>query len=313
MNALRVAVNEYLELRRSLGFKLINHEPCLREFVRFLERKHTTRITTALAVQFALRNPHRQPKAKAARYSTVRGFARYRIGTDPATEIPPCGVVRGRSRRARPYLYSDEEVSRLLDAARSLAPTYDLRPWTYYCFFGLLAVAGVRLSEALNLAGEDIDWSEGLLTIRKTKFGKSRLVPLHASTVKVLAGYAKHRTRFFVQNRLNPIPQFFVTKFGTPLREGSVYRVFWALSRQIGLRDGTAGRRPRLHDFRHRFAVNTLLRWYRAGESVDRRLPELSTYLGHGQIADTYWYLSCTPELMAAAGNRLERRWEGLQ
>lgn len=313
MKALDVAVNEYLELRRGLGFKLVNHEPCLREFVAFLERKKTTRITTALAVQFALLNPERQPKAKAARYSTVRGFAHYQVGAEPATQIPPCGLVRGRSRRARPYLYSDQEVSRLLEAARSLAPTYDLRPWTYYCFFGLLAVTGMRLSEALNLACGDIDWKEGLLTIRKTKFSKSRLVPLHPSTVTVLAAYAKRRARFFAQGRHSLIPQCFVTKFGTPLREGSVYRVFWSLARQIGLRDGAAGHRPRLHDFRHRFAVKTLLHWYRAGEPVDRRLPELSTYLGHVQVADTYWYLSCTPELMAAAGNRLERRWEGLQ
>jgi integrase/recombinase XerD len=313
MNALRVAMNEYLELRRGLGFKLINHEPCLREFVAFMERQKTTWITTALAVQFALLNPQQQPKAKAARYSTVRGFARYRVGAEPATEIPPAGVVRSRSQRARPYLYLDEEVSRLLAAARNLSATYDLRPWTYYCFFGLLAVTGMRLSEALNLACEDIDWKEGLLTIRRTKFGKSRLVPLHASTVKVLAEYAKHRARFFTQGRRRMIPQFFVTKFGTPLRERSVYWVFWALSRQIGLRDGAAGHRPRLHDFRHRFAVTTLLRWYRAGERVDCRLPELSTYLGHVQVADTYWYLSCTPELMAAAGNRMERRWGGMK
>ena len=313
MKTLRVAVNEYLELRRDLGFKLVNHEPCLREFVAFLERKKTTRITTALAVQFALLHPHQQPKAKASRYSTVRGFARYRTGADPATEIPPCGVVRGRSRRARPYVYTDEEISRLLATARGLAPTYALRPWTYYCFFGLLAVTGLRLSEALHLACEDIDWKEGLLTIRKTKFGKSRLVPLHPSTVAVLAAYAKRRARFFAQGRRRMIPQFFVTKFATPLREGSVYRVFWALSRQIGLRDGAAGHRPRLHDFRHYVAVTTLVRWYRAGESVDRRLSELATYLGHVQVADTYWYLSCTPELMAAAGHRLERRWEGMR
>jgi integrase len=294
MNPLHRAVNEYLELRRGLGFKLVNHEPCLREFVSFLARKKTSLITTALAVQFATLHPQQQPKAQAARYSTVRGFARYRSGAEPATEIPPC------------------DVSRLLAAAHRLAPTYGLRPWTYYCFFGLLAVTGLRLSEALNLQCQDIDWAEGLLTIRKTKFGKSRLIPLHASSVKVLAAYAKRRARFLAQGRDGSLPQFFVTKFGTPLREGSVYRVFWALSKRIGLRDGTASHQPRLHDLRHRFAIKTLLRWYRAGEKVDRRLPELSTYLGHVQVADTYWYLSCTPELMAAAGNRMERRWEGV-
>jgi integrase/recombinase XerD len=313
MNTLRQAVDHYLELRRGLGFKLVHHGACLREFVSFLEQKKTSQITTALAVQFAMLHPQQEPKAKAGRYSAVRGFARYRIGVDPATEIPPIGLVRGRSRRARPYLYSDQEVRQLLKAARNLPPTYRLRPWTYSCLFGLLAVTGLRLGEALSLQCPDIDWAEGLLTIRRTKFGKSRLVPLHASTVEVLAAFAKRRDRFLGECPGRTASHFFVNKFGTPLRDGSVYRVFWALSRQIGLRGPAAPRGPRLHDFRHRFAIETLLSWYRAGADVERRLPVLSTYLGHAHVTDTYWYLSCTPELMAAAGKRLEERWEGIR
>jgi integrase len=151
-----------------------------------------------------------------------------------------------------------------------------------------------------------------MLTIRKTKFDKSRLVPLHASTVEALAAFAQRRDRFFAHCP-NPIDShFFLTKFGTRLRDAYVYRVFWALSRQIGIRGLTANHGPRLHDFRHRFAIETLLRWYRAGEDVERRLPVLSTYLGHTHVTDTYWYLSSTPELMAAAGKRLEQRWEGI-
>jgi len=313
MNTLRQAVNDYLELRRGLGFKLVKYEACLREFVSFLEQKKTSHITTALAVQFAMLHPRQEPKAQAHRYSAVRGFASYRIGVDPATEIPPCGLVRGHTRRARPYLYSDKEVCELLEAARNFPSTYSLRPWTYYCLFGLLAVTGLRLGEALNLQCQDIDLAEGLLTIRRTKFGKSRLVPLHGSTVKVLAEFAERRDRFIAERSGRTSAHFFVTKFGTRLRDAYVYRVFWALSRQIGIRSPGANRGPRLHDFRHRFAIESLLRWYRAGEDVERRLPVLSTYLGHAHITDTYWYLSCTPELMTAAGKRLEQRWEGVR
>ena len=174
-------------------------------------------------------------------------------------------------------------------------------------------MTGLRLGEALNLQCQDIDWAEGILTIRRTKFGKSRLVPLHASTVKVLAAFMKRRDRFFAECSTRTGSHFFVTKFGTPLRDDYVYRVFWALSRQIGIRVPGSNRGPRLHDFRHYPAIETLLRWYRTGENIERRLPVLSTYLGHAQVTDTYWYLSSTPELMAAAGRRLEQRWEGIQ
>ena len=199
MNTLCQAVDDYLELRRGLGFKLAKYGACLREFVSFLEKKKTSHITTALAMQFVMLHPHQEPKAQAGRYSAVRGFASYRVGADPATEIPPIGLVRGRSRRARPYLYSDQEVCQLLEAARNLPSTYSLRPWTYSCLFGLLAVTGLRLGEALNLQCQDIDWAEGLLTLRGTEFGKSRLVPLDASTVKVLAAFAKRLDRFFAK------------------------------------------------------------------------------------------------------------------
>jgi integrase len=173
----------------------------------------------------------------------------------------------------------------------------------------LLAVTGLRLGEALNLRTEDLDWSEGMLTIRGAKFGKSRLVPLHASTCKVLADYAKRRDHVFSGRKDG---HFLVNKNGNRLDKGEVHRTFYALSRQIGLRAVDASRGPRLHDFRHRFAVQTLLHWYRTGDDPERRLPILSTYLGHAHVTDTYWYLTGTPELLGAAGRRLEKRWEGL-
>ena len=189
------------------------------------------------------------------------------------------------------------EIRKLLDAARALRSVDPIRSDTYHCLFGLLAVTGMRLGEALNLRAADMDWSEGILTIRGTKFGKSRLVPLHASTCKVLAKYSKRRDRRF--GRLPNAP-LLVNKNGNRLDKGEVHRTFYKLSREIGLRDVGASRGPRLHDFRHRFAVQTLLRWYRSGDDPKRRLPVLSTYLGHAHVTDTYWYLTGTPELLGS-------------
>lgn len=309
MKTLRRAVRDYLSLRRSLGFKLKKHETCLLELVSFLKKKRVSHISTSLALQFAAQHRHQQPAEWAARLSVVRGFACYRSGDDLATEVPPPGLLPYRPMRARPYLYSEEEIRQLLNAARNLPATYSLKPWTYYCLFGLLVVTGMRISEALNLQAKDVDWSEGMLTIQGTKLGKSRLIPLHRSTRTVLSAYAKRRDRFF-EGEL--VSHFFVSSSGQRLDGGHVRRTFYKLSRQIGLRDASASHGPRLHDFRHRFAVETLVRWYRRNEEVERRLPILSTYLGHAHVTDTYWYLTSTPELLGAAGKRMEKRWGGV-
>jgi len=200
-------------------------------------------------------------------------------------------------------LYTEEEIQQLLEGALQLG---GLRGWTYYSLFGLLCVTGLRLSEALNLRSEDIDLAEGVLTIQTGKFGKSRLVPIHASTQKVLQDYLQRRDRTF-QRRLS---YFLVSQRGNRLDSGQVRRTFYALSRKIGLRGPTASHGPRLHDFRHRLAVQTLVQWYRSGQDVERRLPILSTYLGHVHVSDTYWYLTACPELMGLAVKRLEKRWE---
>jgi integrase/recombinase XerD len=250
-----------------------------------------------------------RPAQWAARLRVIRGFARYRSGEDPTTQIPPLGLLPYRALRARPYLYSAKEIRELLKAAQNLHSTSTLKPWTYYCLFGLLATTGMRISEALNLQIRDVDWSERVITIHGTKFGKSRLVPLHPSTRKVLSAYAERRDRFFGRK---PLSHFLVSSRGTRLDGGDVRRTFYRLSRQIGLREVSASHGPRLHDFRHRFAVQTLVRWYRQGKDVQRRLPVLSTYLGHAHVTDTCWYLTSTPELMGVAGKRMEERWGGL-
>lgn len=312
MKPLRNDAADYLALRRGLGFKLYRHAIYLEEFLAFMRGKRVRRITTQLALRFATGAARCGPKTRADRLSVVRGFARYRQETDRRTEVPPPGLLPTRRQRAKPYLYSDEEVRRLLKAALARPSLVSLQPWTFHCLFGLLAVTGMRVSEALKLQVSQIDWANGVLTVDKSKFGKTRLLPLHPSTVTILANYAKRRQRYLTVHRRPPTNSFFVSGQGRPVHKAYLDRMFWSLSREIGLRAQGASHGPRMHDLRHRFAVETLVRWYRRGETVDRRLPVLSTYLGHADIADTYWYLSCTPELMAAAGTRLERRWKGL-
>jgi integrase/recombinase XerD len=307
MNTLREAVEDYLTVRRGLGFKLREAGKGLLNLVSFLEQRGATYITTFSALEWAQQPSSVQPAEWARRLSFVRSFARYQSAIDSRTEIPPAKLLPYRPGRARPYLYNDEEIKGLLEAALKLPPADGLWRWTYHCLLGLLAVSGMRISEAIGLKLEDVDLNEGVLTVRGTKFGKSRLVPLHVLTRQVLADYKLRRDDFLAGG---PAPYFFVSKRGKRLDGAEVRRTFYQLSRQIGLRGPCSSSGPRLHDFRHRFAVQTLLRWYRAGEDVERRLPVLSTYLGHVHVSDTYWYLTACPELMGLAVKRLEHRWE---
>jgi len=312
MSFLHRAVQDYLKLRRSLGYKLGIYGECLRRFASFLNERGARHVTTKLALEFATLHRDYTPGVRAKRLIVVRGFARYLHGLDPANEIPPPGLLPDRKPRARPYLYSTQEIRQLLEAAgrmRSPHKRHELQPWTYQCLLGLLAVTGMRVGEAIDLRSRDIDWSEGVLTLNRSKFGKSRLVPLHPSTVRALSAYARRRNRLFAGG---PDTPFFVTTRGTRLERANVTTIFHKLSRQIGIRRVGGGPGPRLHDFRHRFAVETLLHWYRRGEHVERRMPTLATYLGHVDVVSTYWYLSCTPELMGAAARLLEKRWEGV-
>ena len=309
MNDLKEVIKDYLALRRGLGFKLKKHTRFLEEFASFLQRTDESTITSRLALQWATEPQHIKPCEWAARLSAVRSFARYVSAFDPRTEIPPQGLLPYRTQRAKPYIYSDEQIRQLLEAAQNMPATHSLQPWTYHCLFGLLAVTGLRISEALNLRVTDIDWSEGILTIRHSKFGKSRLIPLHASSIKILSEYGVRRDRLFTHRKS---PYFFCSRYDGRLDEGQVRRTFYTVSRQIGIRGASCSRGPRLHDFRHRFAVETLLRWHRNGDDVQRRLPVLSTYLGHAHVSDTYWYVTATPELMEAVSQRLEKRWEAI-
>jgi integrase/recombinase XerD len=309
MNTLRQAVQEYLTLRRSLGFKLRDAGKLLQAYVKFMEEQRAPYITTKLALAWAQQPSTVQPAEWARRLSVVRIFARHRSATDPRTQIPPEGLLPYRPKRARPYLYSAQEIRCFLRAALSLPARGGLRPWTYHCLFGLLSVTGMRIGEARNLELQDVDLRTGVLTIRSGKFGKSRLIPIHASTRRVLADYLARRDRRWAAR---PVSSYvFLSNWGNQLDGGEIHRTFYALSRQIGLRGRSDSHGPRLHDMRHRFAVMTLLRWYRSGKDVERKLPYLSAYLGHVHVSDTYWYLSAWPELMREAMSRLERCWEG--
>ena len=312
MNTLAQAVQEYLRMRRDLGFKLKEAGKSLLSFVAFMRQHRSTHVTSKLALAWAQLPRNVRPAHWARRLSIVRGFARYRSATDPRTQIPPQGLLPFRPQRARPYLYSDDEISRLLRAALVMRHRYErgaLRPWVFHCLFGLLSVSGLRLGEALNLELRDVDLQSAVLTIRGTKFGKDRLVPLHASTCQVLDRYLVRRSRHWADR---PVSSYlFVSSWGSRLDGGDVHRTFYALSRQIGLRGPSDSHGPRLHDMRHRFATNTLVRWYQSDQDPERLLPVLSAYLGHVHVEDTQWYLSGSPELMREAMRRLERCWEG--
>lgn len=309
MTPLKQSAADYLALRRALGFKLRATEDALIEFTDFLDQRGATTIMAAAAVEWAMSKPSTRPGFSADRLRRIRGFTRHHLLSDPATEVTPTNLLPSHRHRRQPYLYSDDEIARLMTCALKLPPVASLRGATYHCLLGLLSVSGIRLGEAIRLEVGDVDLDQGLLTIRQTKFGKSRLVPIVDSTRSALAEYRAQRDRF--AKRLAP-PQFFVSGRQTALDPGHIHRTFYQLLDQAQVHARAGVPRPRLHDLRHRFAIQALLRWYRSGQDVERQLPTLSSFLGHVRIEHTYWYLSACPELMGHALARFEHRWENL-
>src|SRR6267143_5559843 len=304
MKTLPQVLEDYLTLRRAMGFKLSEAGTLLPQFVAYLAQRGHTFITTAEAVEWAPQPQHVQPAEWARRLRWVRGFARYHHAIDPRTEIPPPALLPYRPQRRVPYLYSEAEIAQLLAAASRLPSALGLRAATYTTVFGLLVVTGMRISELVGLDNNDCDLDDGLLTIRHSKFGKSRCLPLHLTTQQALRQYVKRRDHIYA---IPKSPSFFVSEHGRRLPACTVRATFVKLSREIGLRGPHDSHGPRMHDFRHRFAVQTLVRWYQEDVDVERHLHELSTYLGHVKVSDTYWYLSATPELLGLAAGRLEQ------
>jgi integrase len=303
MNGLHQQAKEYLAIRRALGFKLRGHDRLLEEFVDYLDEIGSGTITAEATVTWATR-PVVQPARWAQRLCAVRGFARYLHGFDPTVDIPPEDLLVARRPRPRPYLYSHADIARLVEAATALRPA--LRAATHETLFGLLAVTGMRIGEAIALDRNDVDLEAGLLDITDAKFRKHRRLPLHPSSVTAVRRYAELRGELCPRPKG---PSFFVSTRGTRLLDACVHDVFRKLVDHLGLgaQPGTA--RPRIHGLRHTFAVATLRDWYRSGFDVAGRLPVLSAYLGHGHPASTYWYLQACPELLGLAAERLERFW----
>lgn len=302
MSSLGDALEQYLAVRRALGFKLREHGNLLADFVQELERAGAATVTCELAVAWATKPAGVQPYRHKARLSVVRGFARYLHALDPSHEVPPSDLLAHRRTRPVARYYSEAQIAALVAAAGSLTPP--LRAHTYSTLFGLLAVSGMRVGEAIRLDREDVGLERGLLLVRESKFGKSRTLPLSPSTVRALERYRVAR------DRLCPRPKdaaFFLSTVGTRLLYVGVRQAFIALAREVGLEPRAGHEHARIHDLRHGFAIQTLLDFYRQGVDVAARMPLLSSYLGHSDPACSYWYLEASPELLLLAAERLER------
>lgn len=302
MSRLRQHVEDYLSVRRALGFKLEAHGPLLDDFARGLDRVGASLLTIEAALAWATKPQGVQPYRWKQRLSVIRGFAIYLHALEPATEVPPADLLAYRRQRPTPYLFTDADIAGLLAAAAAL--NHPLRAATHHTLFGLVAATGVRCGEALRLDRDDVDLDAGRLAIRRTKFNKSRQLPLDPSTITALHGYIDERDRFCPRPTQ---PSFFVSTVGTRLAGRRVRAVFTALTATIGLEPRLGSCQPRIHDLRHSFAVATLLDWYRDGGDVAARMPLLSAYLGHVSPASTYWYLQAAPELLGLAALRLEQ------
>jgi integrase len=300
MSTLRQALDDYLRIRRALGFKLVSDQRLLESFVGFLEQADAQHITSELALMWA-RTPDAHPHRWSQRLGIVRVFARYVATLDPESEVPSKDLLPVRRPRVAPYIYSPAEIVALMQAAEHLTPP--LRAANYKTVIGLMASTGLRLGEAVGLDRADVDLADGALHVRARQ-NKQREVPLHPTTTRALREYARTRDRAWRQPRS---PAFFLNLRAERLCKSEFNHWFAKLIAQVGLEGAGERVRPRPHDLRHSMAVRTLIDWHLGGEDIDRRMPELSTLLGHADPASTYWYLEAVPELMALVSRRLER------
>lgn len=309
--SLQARIDDYLAERRRLGFELRSRDTLLAGFARYIaNRPHRGALSVELMADWARHDKSSRgtPETWARRLAKLRHFARYLKQFEPDTEVPEESVFGSEPGRVAPHIYRDEEIVELLAAARKLGPRGSLRPATYETLFGLMASTGLRISEAIHLRDTDVDLKQGILTIRQTKFAKSRQLPVHPSNIEALGRYRRQRARrvpttadarFLISSRGR--------RLGQPLSERQVQRVFNALRDSLGWVNRGAHEAPRLHDLRHTFAVRRMMLWHAEGTDVDQMMLALSTYMGHAEIFYTYWYLTAVPELMALAGDKFER------
>lgn len=293
---------EYIAFRRHLGYQIRIEGQQLLVFARWADRiGHRGPLTTDLALRWARLPRNAAPLYWARRLEVVRCFARHRAITDPRTQVPPQRLLGPAHGRRAPYIYSLRQVQQLLACAERLAPRGGLRPRTYRTLFGLLSCSGLRISEALKLRRQDVDLERGLLRINPSKFFPLRTLPLHPTTRAELHRYAHIRDRCYP---LADASTFFLSQTGRPLAYSTVRITFQRICQRQGWVARSGQPAPRLHDLRHTFACWNLLRWYRQGKDVEHAILNLSHYLGHRKITDTYWYLTGTPELLAIASRR---------
>jgi integrase/recombinase XerD len=304
MKRLAHAAKQYLAVRRALGYKLRHETWWLPDLVAYLHAQGSSVITTELALKWARQPGDASAGWWARRLTAVRQFARHHRAFDARTEVPPADLIPYRKQRPAPHLYTTDEIVALMREASGLIRP--LRAASYATIVGLLATTGMRVSEALALDDADLDWERDLLTIRSSKFGKSRHVPLHRTTLTALRDYLRRRDRLRPHRRSSAV---FLSSTGTRVIYENFQHVFVGLLERTGL-DRGPGRRPRIHDLRHSFAMKLLRDWHRAGVDVEPRLPRLSTYLGHVSPSTTYWYLTATPDLLAAVAIRAGRAWK---
>jgi integrase len=297
-------VEDYLAVRREMGFALDIAGYRLLAFGRFADQAgHSGSVTFELAVRWAQALPCRSRLTSAWRLQTLRPFLKYRSQFDPGTAIVPRGFFGSTHRRLVPHIYTEQEIVALLQATDHLVPTKGLRPATYRTLFGLLASTGLRISEALHLRPQEVDFAHGILTVSQTKFRKSRLVPLHPTTVAALKQYADFQKRKFGEHGTET---FFVSDRCKPLPYPTVCNTFVYLRRNLAWIGRGGYALPRIHDIRHTFITRSLLDSYHRNQSPDHVVDTLSTYVGHAKVTDTYWYVSATPEIMAVAASRFE-------
>ena len=314
MSTIRDSLIQYVTVRRALGAKFYEPALALDHFVDLLERERAEFITIDLALRWAMEPKLVQRATWGRRLSQVRGFAAWLSATDIRNEVPPKRLLNARRRRNSPHIYTEQEIDLLMTQAARLHSRTGMRALTYSTLIGLLVATGLRPSEAIGLDRSDVDLVNGILSIRESKFGKSRFVPIEESTRAALEHYTQCRDRI-CQLRLTDA--FLIGERGMRLNACSARSMFARISRAVGLRapteDVRTGHGPRLQDFRHSFATGRLVEWYRAGLDVTLELPKLATYLGHVDVGLTYWYIEAVPELLQFAAKYLDKDRPGEQ
>lgn len=306
MSRLSQELDRYLAIRRSLGFELRTDERVLRRFIEHADKVGTDYVSSEIFIGWRSSFGEANQHTWSRRLGMVRIFAQWLHGIDHRHEVPSVDLIPSRRRRKSPYIYTQDEIRSIVETASTLPATNSIRSLTYPVLFGLIAVTGLRISEAISLDSNDVDFETGVLTLRKGKLGRARLIPVSTTTTLKLAAYAKERDRL-LERCSQP---FFVQDHGERVTDCSARYNFASVCQALGLRErqifNKHGRGPRIHDMRHTFAVRTMLNWYRSGMDPTREMIKLTTYLGHASPEHTYWYIEAVPELLALASERAE-------